>query len=246
MVTDQTRKALPGVMTRGAHRLVMALGLLAALTYARLAASAQFPHLILAGGYATGPDGNTSQPSARVGDPVVVRVSVQNYCDDLDSVTVQQISVIIHHARGDVTIPNLITEPVLLPLFGDRMEVSRTFSAGCDDPEVLTIDCFVVCIDNRNGLGFPGIPRPQYSQFGCQVRIIPEPPQLTVQPASPGAIRVNWAAPTATECFQLESCTAWGAPWTPAEGQLVLDEASHGMLIDTTRSPAQFFRLSRK
>ena len=124
-----------------------------------------------------GPDGSNR---AHVGDKVRTSIRVLNIDDFEDSLTITNIFDVTHHFSGDETSPNLLTNNVILPVFGSFKIVTYTNFVLPGDEKltnnvtgrpVLTDDAMVGGIDNRDGLQ-GGVPDNFFLTFPGQLVVL--------------------------------------------------------------------------
>ena len=94
----------------------------------------------------SGPNGDSTLPRAHVGDTVNVHVFVWNWDTYWDSIAINSVSLVIHHGSGNVIVPNLTPDPVLVPLFRTFADITTNFIVAPDDGDVLLVD-FEVLIE---------------------------------------------------------------------------------------------------
>ena len=164
-IAAMKRRALEPVWRLAAFAVLAALILIPARPL--LAQFSGF-HLSFATQQLTGPYGDSE---VHVGDTLEFQASVLNLDAFLDSITLSKVSLVIHHGRGDVTLPNLAANGVTAPSFGDVAGVSTSFVVEPEDGDNLTIQSEIEWTDNWDG-ALPGI-RQTYSAFyGFSVRVM--------------------------------------------------------------------------
>jgi len=157
----------------GTHpaRVLLLLALLAGLM--SLPASAQFEtpfHLIPTSASIAGPNGDAVSASAHVGETVTVHVMVWNLDSFFDSIAIQRVSLVIHHARGDVHVPNLTPHPVVISNYGDFADITTSFVIQPEDGDVVRVDAELLGTDNWESLA-PGSPMAFQGAWTLQVQV---------------------------------------------------------------------------
>lgn len=220
------------------HRLMLVVVATVALLLFSTSGNAQY---VLTTAIATGPNGDAVRPNARPGETITVQVRVASYLEFGDTISVSDLSLIIHHRNGDVRVPNLVSEPVYLFHLGDSAEFSASFSAHCDEPEVLSISYTVQGMIHWGG-PITGGPAGGFSvQFGTQITIAQDMP-LTITRAGTNAVQVSWPA---SPCHRLEICDAMDGQWRAVPEIPALIEGSNRITFDTAGKTQQFYRLAR-
>lgn len=214
--------------------------LLAALLL--LLAPAADGQYILTTGQAVGPDGNAVRPGARPGDKVDFSVWIANYCEFDTAISIHEVSLLVHHGDGSVSVSNLVDEPVFIWQWGDSVVFTTNFAARCADPEVLAIGYTVRGMVHWGRL--TGSPMGEFSvQFGSQITIRHDaPPALSITRAAAGGVRVNWPA---SPCYRLESCDEVSGQWHVVSEIPAQIEGANSLTLSSTGGTRRFFRLAK-
>src|SRR6476620_3767055 len=99
--------------TVSARRLIVAAVLLFSISFGSLLRAQTFHGAAMLKN-PVGPDGT---PRAHVGDTITATITVMNFDDFLDTVTISNIFDIVHHSSLTVTSANLLPGPIILDSF---------------------------------------------------------------------------------------------------------------------------------
>ena len=145
------------------------------------AANAQF-RFIFVYDNAFGPDGT---PRAHVGDMITSRIGIISFDDFYDTFTINYASDAVHYGTGDVTSPNLLTEPLTVEPFADyfgcELEITNSYPACLGKGDYLSDHADVRGTCNFDGFGGSGFPGAFESIVGAEIKILQPGIQLAVE-----------------------------------------------------------------
>lgn len=192
---------------------------------------------------AMGTHGDPALPRVGIGETAAVAVSVMNFGNGLETVSVESVAFVMHHGSGAVATSNLLEDPVAVPCWGIPLTVTSHFVAAADDPDILSVDCLVVGTYDPDGAEGNYFPR----QFQAQVAVAlvvskPGPPTLNIAPSGPDAVTVRWSI--ACEEWELEASrdfNEWLAVTTPP----AIQNGAYTVTVDARASSQRMFRLRK-
>lgn len=240
MMATEGASCYPEVIMNG-FRFAAAVTGLAALT-AMSTAAQHFP-MALTGAWLTGPRGNAEIQSAFVGERVNLHIGIWNLSAYGDSVTVTEVSLIIHHGSGDVVISNMLTSPALLEHWGTRAMFSTNFFAQADDPDNLEVEYSVTGYYNFDDPGFFGSSSAFTTRFGCQIQIVKPPPTLSIGRDGTGSVFIQWSLSASN--YQLQRSGDSGRTWSGVTMPPVVLDANYRVTLSASDDTCTFFRLEK-